>query len=342
MFILFMIMKATEFVEKLKFVTTLKTTYLMGGFGCRLGLDWYNENYQWNKDHAAELKKKYNTNPITFGFDCVCYLKSVLFWQFEGDPSKEFGGAKYSEKTDYTIQAMLDSCPDLTDDWSKIDAGEFVWMEGHIGAYLGDGLVAEATPSWNSGAQISALGNIGQVKGYPTRTWTKHGHSKFVEFDTDQYEATVQALKAMVEKNGKLQEKLDKANAQLKNLTESLKTHEDAISEMDEELRTMQKKLEEAQSSAEKEREEKEKAVREKEEEVGAIQSELTDLIESHKRELEVISDQIDRLTEEVNTKDKTIESLKSQKGDINGDGQVNLADVIALLFTVLRKGGKK
>jgi len=44
-------MKASEFVEKLKYVTTLKTTYLMGGFGCRLGLDWYNENYQWNKDN---------------------------------------------------------------------------------------------------------------------------------------------------------------------------------------------------------------------------------------------------------------------------------------------------
>lgn len=335
-------MKASDFVEKLKYVTSLKTTYLMGGFGCRLGLDWYNENYQWNKDHAAELKKKYNSDPITFGFDCVCYLKSVLFWQFQGDPSKEFGGAKYSEKTDLTIQAMLDSCPDLTDDWSKIDAGEFVWMEGHIGAYLGDGLVAEATPAWASGAQISALGNIGQVKGYPTRSWTKHGHSKFITFETDQHASTLAALKAMVEKNGVLQEELNKASAQITNLTESLKTHKDAIAEMDEELHQMKKKFEEAQSSAEKEREEKEKAIREKEEEVGAIQSELTDLIESHKRELEVISDQMDRLTEEISAKDKTIESLKHLKGDINGDGQVNLADVFSLLFQILRKGGKE
>lgn len=339
-------MKATEFVEKLKYVASLKTTYLMGGFGCRLGLDWYNENYQWNKDHAAEIKKKYNTNPITFGFDCVCYLKSVLFWQFAGDPSKEFGGSKYSEKTDLTIQAMLDSCPDLTDKrWDEIEPGEFVWLEGHIGAYLGDGLVAEATPAWNSGAQISALGNIGQVKGYPTRTWTKHGHSKFISYEsseTDQYAETVKALKAMVEKNGILQQELDKAKAEIKNLTESLKTHEDAIAEMDDELHQMQKKLNEAQSSAEKEREEKEKAIREKEEEVGAIQSELTDLIESHKRELEVISDQMDRLTEEISTKDKTIESLKRLKGDINGDGQVNLADVFTLLLQILRKGGKE
>lgn len=183
-------MKVEDFVDKLKMTAGLQTTYLSGGFGCRLGKDWYNKDYSWNKQHASEIEAKYNTTPITFGFDCVCYLKACLFWDYEGNPLKENGGSKYSKDTDLTTQAMIDSCADLTDkNWDTIEAGEFVWMKGHIGVYVGDGLVLEATPSWESGVQYSALGNVGKVNGYPTRTWTKHGHSSFVDFTNAKYSA---------------------------------------------------------------------------------------------------------------------------------------------------------
>ncbi len=366
-------MRATEFVEKLKYVTTLKTTYLMGGFGCRLGLDWYNENYQWNKDHAAELKKKYNTDPITYGFDCVCYLKSILFWQFSGDPSKEFGGAKYSRKTDLTIQAMLDSCPDLTDKrWDEIEPGEFVWMEGHIGAYVGNGLCVEATPSWKSGVQLSALGNIGPVSGYPTRTWTKHGHSNYVTFETaetsetDQHAATLAALKAMVEKNGVLQEELNKTKADLTTAQNALRKAENALSESkvklseqttrisylgtlvsqkEKEAESLKSELEEQAKKCEKLQKEADQAKLEKEEAVAvqeAAKEEYKVALTYAENANKKLKNDLKDAQSELSKAKKEISELKEKLESENpGTGEETLVDVWHMFIRVITKRNK-
>ena len=53
--------------------------------------------------------------------------------------------------------------------------GVAVWMEGHIGVYIGDGLAVECSPRWDNCVQITAVGNIGKKSGYNTRMWTKWG-----------------------------------------------------------------------------------------------------------------------------------------------------------------------
>lgn len=60
--------------------------------------------------------------------------------------------------------------------------GEAVWMSGHIGIYIGDGLAVECTPKWENKVQITAVGNIGSKAGYNTRTWTKHGKLPYVDY----------------------------------------------------------------------------------------------------------------------------------------------------------------
>ena len=162
---------------------TLPTVYVNGAFGCRFGIDYYNPDYSYNKKHAAELEKYKNTNPLTFGFDCVCFIKGLL-WGFSGDVTKEFGGAKYQSNgvPDITESAMMEACIDPSTDFSQIEVGEFLWMKGHCGLYIGNGLGVECTPKWENKVQITAVGNIGKQTGYETRTWTKHGKLPYIEY----------------------------------------------------------------------------------------------------------------------------------------------------------------
>jgi hypothetical protein len=70
---------------------------------------------------------------------------------------------------------MLKYCTNVTTDFNHLEPGEYLWMSGHCGVYIGDGLAVECTPKWDNKVQITAVGNIGKIPGYNTRTWTKHG-----------------------------------------------------------------------------------------------------------------------------------------------------------------------
>lgn len=78
---------------------------------------------------------------------------------------------------------MIKVCKNVTTDFSRIEVGEAVWMEGHIGVYVGDGLAVECTPRWKNKVQITACNR--NVSGYDRRNWTKHGKLPYVEYKTE-------------------------------------------------------------------------------------------------------------------------------------------------------------
>ncbi len=174
-----MIKTNVEFVKKVKEVATnYKTLYVMGCFGAPLKeayKDRYCNNYDYNKQPTRTAMIK-AASADTFGFDCVCLIKGVL-WGWNGNKNHVYGGAEYYSNgvPDINENAMINSCSGVSTDFSKIEVGEAVWMSGHIGVYIGDGLAVECTPAWENKVQITAVGNIGTKKGYNTRTWTKHG-----------------------------------------------------------------------------------------------------------------------------------------------------------------------
>ena len=55
-----------------------------------------------------------------------------------------------------------------------------------MGIYVGNGLVAESTPIWKNGVQLTALGNIGTVKGYPIRKWATWGLIPYVDYTKEE------------------------------------------------------------------------------------------------------------------------------------------------------------
>jgi hypothetical protein len=75
---------------------------------------------------------------------------------------------------------MIARCIDVTNDFSRIEAGEVVWTTGHIGIYIGDGLAVECTPSWADKVQITAC-NCTKA-GYKRRNWKKHGKLPYIKY----------------------------------------------------------------------------------------------------------------------------------------------------------------
>ena len=121
----------------------------------------------------------------TFGFDCVCLIKGVL-WGWRGDVNDKYGGATYESNgvPDRDCNVIFDKCSGKTTGFSKIEVGEAVWRQGHIGVYIGDGLAVECTPAWKNCVQITAVANIGNKSGYNSRRWTKHGKLPYVTYET--------------------------------------------------------------------------------------------------------------------------------------------------------------
>ena len=144
-----------------------RTLYVMGCFGAPMNSknkDRYCRNHSYNRQTERTVKIKAATAD-TFGFDCVCLIKGLL-WGWNGDKGKTYGGAVYKANNvpDIGADQMMAACADLSTDFGTIQVGEAVGLTGHIGIYIGDGLAVECTPAWDDGVQITAVHNIGQTR----------------------------------------------------------------------------------------------------------------------------------------------------------------------------------
>lgn len=127
-----------------------RTLYVAGCFGAPMteaNKKRYTQNHSYNK--TADRTRLINAAAAdTFGFDCVCLIKGLL-WGWRGDISMEYGGARYASNgvPDIGEDAMIAMCSGVSTDFSKIETGEAVWLPGHIGIYsrgrAGGGVYAE-------------------------------------------------------------------------------------------------------------------------------------------------------------------------------------------------------
>lgn len=179
-------MTSQEFVDKLvDIATNYKTLYVYGCFGAPLNKKnkaRYKNNNDYNRDATRQaMIDKASTD--TFGFDCVCLIKGVL-WGWNGNKNKTYGGATYLSNCvpDIGADSMMNRyCAESSTDFTTIKVGEAVWMQGHIGVYIGNGKVVECTPKWDNCVQITNLGNTGKHEGH-WRNWKKHGFLPWVDY----------------------------------------------------------------------------------------------------------------------------------------------------------------
>lgn len=175
--------------QALNIARNYKTSYMLGPWGWPATEKMITRaitngsNAQTNKgwlSYANAIKDK------GYLFDCVGLIKGIL-WGWSGDLSKSYGGAGYacSGVPDCGADAMIAMCSDVSTDFSTTVPGEAVWMSGHIGIYVGGGVVVESTPKWKWGVQESTCLNVAgkQLPGtVGSRTWTKHGKLPWVDY----------------------------------------------------------------------------------------------------------------------------------------------------------------
>ena len=171
----------------------VKTIYMYAAYGFKVTTATINQKAKqpgvkdwYTSGNIAKLQAVANQKPPTWGFDCVNLIKGIL-WGWDEDESKTYGGAKYAANgiPDTNADGMIGKCSDVSTDFDHIEVGEAVWIPGHIGVYIGNGLAVECTPKWKNGVQITAVLNIGKKTGYNGRTWKKHGKLPKVDYSGD-------------------------------------------------------------------------------------------------------------------------------------------------------------
>ena len=186
------IMTAEELARRhIDAATAFKTIYMYAAYGFQVtdatikAKAAQNLNGWYTPANIAKLKAVANQQPPTWGFDCVNTTKGIL-WGWVGDTSQVYGGAHYGANgvPDVNANGMIERCRNLSTDFSTIEVGEGLWLTGHWGVYVGDGLAVECTnrTGWKDGVQITAVWNIGKKQGYNGRYWTKHGKLPWIQY----------------------------------------------------------------------------------------------------------------------------------------------------------------
>lgn len=172
-------------IEKLKDIeANYKTTYMWGVFGSPVSEKIIKEKSKqypsWYTDQKQRAFRKLISENY-FAFDCVNLIKGIL-WGWNADRSKYNGGAVYNASQDVSANGLKTKLLDLSRDFSVIELGEAVWMNGHVGVYIGDGKVIECSPKWANGVQITACLNVGPIAGLNGRHWEAHGKIPWVQY----------------------------------------------------------------------------------------------------------------------------------------------------------------
>ena len=163
-----------------------KTLYVMGCFGAPMNTankERYCQNHSYNQQTVRQVMIIAATSD-TFGFDCVCLIKGLL-WGWNGNKDKTYGGAAYASNgvPDVSADGIIGKCKDVSTDFSKLVVGELLWMTGHVGIYIGNGQAVECTPAWKNGVQVTDVLNIKSGTGH---RWVKHGKLPYVTYDASE------------------------------------------------------------------------------------------------------------------------------------------------------------
>lgn len=162
-----------------------RTLYVMGCWGAPMNAsnrDYYSRNHSYNQQTKREVLIK-SATAETFGFDCSGLIKGLL-WGWDGDHGHKRGGASYTSNgvPDKNANQLIAACRGVSTDFSRIEVGELLWMDGHVGIYIGAGQAVESTPSWKDGVQITTVRNVASGTGHK---WTKHGKLPWVAYTVE-------------------------------------------------------------------------------------------------------------------------------------------------------------
>lgn len=183
------LMTAKEFIDKCKEVQKSNTVYMWGTYGQILTnalIDYKAGQYPTHNKPDRVARHRKLVGKGYSAWDCVGVIKGILWgWQLGKNPP--YGANRVPDTGSDGMYKNY--CTNQSTDFSKIIPGCVVWVPGHIGVYIGNGLVIEATSRSTGGftdnVLISSLNNIGVVPGYPARSWTHHGRLPWLDYSQE-------------------------------------------------------------------------------------------------------------------------------------------------------------
>ena len=165
-------------------------------------------NCLYNQGKLANGLWQYST-------DCVCLVKSTIWGKATLPKNKGeyiYNKGKYG-LNDVSCEGLIALCNNQSTDFSKIIAGECLWMQGHIGTFVGEwtGKWNGKTYTWNTIEATSCWGVDGILATYTDTkgnrynhkggtmagTWKKHGKLPFIEYPSEKqvYKAEIDTAK---------------------------------------------------------------------------------------------------------------------------------------------------
>lgn len=117
-------------------------------------------------------------NGYAISFDCWNLVKALI-----NEPSIDMNytvghhAPASGNMGDWDGWTILQHCSDISTDFTRILVGEYLYMAGHAGVYIGSGLVVECTCDWEGGVLISRVTSSGARyrNGVYGRAWQYHG-----------------------------------------------------------------------------------------------------------------------------------------------------------------------
>ena len=128
--------------------------------------------YGWGK-----FMNSYNGNYLLC--DCSGLIKGILW----GYPEK--GKYASNQVLDINANTMIKQCSKVSTNFHKLPLGALVWMEGHIGIHIGNGVCVESSPIWEDGIQCTFIKGSGysNTRKLKERKWTKQGlFDKYIDY----------------------------------------------------------------------------------------------------------------------------------------------------------------
>ena len=165
------VMTASEFISYLQIALSRNTVY--------------NNSYPRNLGY-------YDGNTISW--DCWNLGKSII-WSGGSIVNNYSVGHYQSPNTscglgDWDGETIIHMAPNCNGDFSNLVPGEWLYMQGHIGYYIGDGQVIECTKGWGvncvTQSQIDSSGRRSR-NGVSNGTWLLHGMVPWIDYSSNGY-----------------------------------------------------------------------------------------------------------------------------------------------------------
>lgn len=177
------IITAAELVAKAQEIEKTDTVYMWGTYGRKVTealIAAKAKQYprQYSEHYQSMLRGKIGH----YSWDCIGLIKGII-WGWDGKKNVPY--APKDSMPDIGSNGLMRAIGNLSTDWKKVKVGAAVFLPGHVGIYVGDGHVIEATPSFKNGVQITAVAELAPNSKYPKRKWTQgHGLIPWVDYKT--------------------------------------------------------------------------------------------------------------------------------------------------------------